>query len=154
MKKKLATLMIVACVLASGCGNGVSQDEYNAVVEERDKLKIDIEKSEKVAELRAKIAEYQARIDAEYEHAKFVIYVAGNVSGNDIKESTNDAEELRDKAMDSMSSAKSMLESLNSKIDVDEDMIETTQESIDGMFKAWEDYYTGIVKMEKYIMGE
>lgn len=58
MKKKLITLMLAACVLASGCGTGVSQDEYTAVVEEKDKLKAENENLKEVIDLRSKIAEY------------------------------------------------------------------------------------------------
>lgn len=43
MKKKLLLTVIAMCVVFGGCSNGVSQEEYNKVVAERDEYKEEIE---------------------------------------------------------------------------------------------------------------
>mgnify|MGYP001076753100 CR=1 FL=1 len=151
MKKKLIAMLIVSCVLASGCGTGVSQDEYTAVVEERDKLKEENEKLKELIDLRSKIAEYQARIDAEYEHAKLVIYVAGKVSDNEIETTTEEMKGLRDDAINSIETVKRTFNDLDSLMDISDDIRETTSESIDGIYESWGDFYSNIKDVEKYL---
>lgn len=153
MKKKLIAMLIVSCVLASGCGTGVSQDEYTAVVEERDKLKEENERLKEVIDLRSKIAEYQARIDAEYEHAKLVIYVAGKVSDNEIETTTEEVKGLRDDAINSIEAVKRIFNDADSLMDISDDIRETTSESIDGIYESWGDFYSKIKDVEKYLMN-
>lgn len=153
MKKKLIAMLIVSCVLASGCGTGVSQDEYTAVAEERDKLKEENERLKEVIDLRSKIAEYQARIDAEYEHAKLVIYVAGKVSDNEIETTTEEVKGLRDDAINSIEAAKRIFNDVDSLMDISDDIRETTSESIDGIYESWGDFYSKIKDVEKYLMN-
>lgn len=153
MKKKLIATLIVSCVLASGCGTGVSQDEYTAVVEERDKLKAENENLKEVIDLRSKIAECQARIDAEYEHAKLVIYVSGKVSNNEIETTAEEVKGLRDDAINSIEAVKRMFDDVDSLIDTSDNIRETTSESIDGIYESWGDFYSKIKDVEKYLMN-
>lgn len=153
MKKKIIVIILAVCVLAGGCG-GVSKEEYNAVANERDKLKTKNENLEEAVELREKIAGYQAKIDAEYEHAKFVIYVAGKVSDGKTEEATEVINEARDSAINAIEASKNIFSEASGLMDINEDTLKTTSESADGIYEAWGDSYEKIKDIEKHLMSD
>lgn len=154
MKKIIAVLLMMA-VLLCGCGSSeISQEEYDKVVAERDELKKDNENLKKIADLKSKVAKYQSRIDSEYEHAKFVLYVSGKVSGTEVTEYVEEIDDLHSRVNDSISAANSLFENLSDLTDYDLDAYDTTVETVDEMYESWEGFYSTILELEKYITGE
>lgn len=98
MKQIIAT-MALSAVMLCGCGSsGVSQEEYDKVVAERDELQNEYNNLEKVIEVKTKTAEYTAKIDAEYEHALFILTVLEKASGANAQEAKGSLEETHSNA--------------------------------------------------------
>ena len=147
MKKIIAVLLMMA-VLVCGCGSsGISQEEYDKVVAERDELQKDNENLKKIADLKSKVAEYQSRIDSEYEHAKFVLYVSGKVSGTEVTEYVEEIDDLHSRVNDSISAANSLFENLSDLTDYNLDAYDTTVETVDEMYESWAGFYSTILKL-------
>lgn len=153
MKKKLIVMMLAVCVLAGGCG-GVSKGKYNAVADERDKLKTENQNLEKAVELREKIAGYQARIESEYEHAEFVIYVAGKVSNGETEESAEAIGEAKDSAINALEVSKKIFNEASGLADISGDTLKSTSEGVDEIYEAWGGSYGVIKDIERHLMSD
>lgn len=150
MTKKLLLTTLLATCLVAGCGKtGIPQEDYDKVVKERDKLQSENENIEKMSELKVKIAEYGATINAEYKHAKFVLDIGGKVAKADVTENLKDVEELYGKATSTIDIAKSTFETINSLDDFNDDVYNTTVDTVDNVYNSWEEFYKSISNIEK-----
>lgn len=153
MKKLLITLL--CCLALVGCGNtGISQEDYDKVVEERDKLQSENESIKRMSELEAKVAEYSATINAEYEHAKFVLYIGEKVSNTDTSESLKATEDLYNKTINSIDGIKSVFGTADSLSDMGDDTYNATVDSIEEIYNTWEETYSGILNIQKALTRE
>lgn len=151
MRKLLITALLAMCVLA-GCGSGISQKDYDKVAEERDKLKSENDKIKRIAELEAKVAEYSAKIDSEYEHAKFVLHVAGKVTNIDVSGNVQDIEELYDKTSKSINAVKEIFKTVDNLTDMNDDTYNTTINSVEDIYNAWEGAYSEISNIQEQLV--
>lgn len=152
MRRGLIVLSAVCLVALGGCGSsGVSQEEYDKVVAERDELKNEYDSLGKMIELKAKAAEYTATINAEYEHAKFVFTVAEKASGFSATESINLLNETHTNTVNTIDESCKLFEKVDSLTDVSSDTLSSTIESIDKVYEAWEDAYNMVLEFEKIL---
>lgn len=157
MKRTKVSSVIIMCLVLAGCGagnGGVSQEEYDKVVAERDELQKENESLIKISDLKAKVAEYQSKIDSEYEHAEFVLYVLGKASETDVAEYVSEMDELHSKAVDSIGAVNSLFESLSNLTDYDLTTYDATVKPVDEIYESWENFYSSILELKKYITGE
>lgn len=153
MKKLLIVTLLSICVL-TGCGNGISQKDYDEVTEERDKLKSENESIKRLSELEVKVAEYSAKIDTEYEHAKFVLHVAGKVTNIDVSENVQDIEELYVKTSKSINAVKEIFKTVDNLTDMNDDTYNTTINSVEDIYNAWEDAYNEISNIQEQLVKD
>lgn len=151
--KRVAAVLLVA-VMMGGCGNsGVSQDEYDKAVAERDELKIENENIGKLLEINKKSSEYKAKIEAEYEHALFVFYVSGKISNADMDEQKKSVLELKETAISALNGTADTYSTLNSLKEINEDSYNATMQTIENINGEWEETYNMVVNIEKMFMG-
>ena len=164
MKKRIMALL-VCCLFLGGCGTGITQEEYDAVVAQRDaaieerdeaiaekdELETEIGNLNNVAELNEKVVEYQARIEEQYKHAKFILYVAGLVAGEDTESYQEELDGLYQTASGSIDAVKTTYESANALEGVELDTADVG-ESIDKMWASWQNFYEVVPTMESLLM--
>ncbi len=164
MKKRIMALL-VCCLFLGGCGTGITQEEYDAVVAQRDaaieerdeaiaekdELETEIGNLNNVAELNEKVVEYQARIEEQYKHAKFILYVAGLVAGEDTESYQEELDGLYQTASGSIDAVKTTYESANALEGVELDTADVG-ESIDKMWASWQNFYEVVLTMESLLM--
>lgn len=148
--RKVVWLLLVA-ILLCGCA-GVSQKDYDSVCEERDELKKENESAGRLLELNKKASEYKAKIEAEYEHALFVLHVSEKVSSVDVGEQKEGIYELKDNAIKSLDTTINTYSLANSAMEISEDTYNSTMEMIESVNEAWEKTYNIIENVEKSLM--
>lgn len=152
MKKKLMILAIACATVLGGCGSsGVSQEEYDKVVAERDELQSEYNNLEKVVELKTKTAEYTARIDAEYKHALFTITVLEKASGVNAQEAKDSLEETHSNAEKTIETVTGLFETADSLVEMSTETLESTMDSLDKIYNAWEVAYGKVAELEEFI---
>lgn len=81
--KRIITILLVCAVLLTGCGNtGVSQEEYDKVVAERDELREEVEKNKSWYENAIDILKNDARNTKEIieeDYNSCINYVKNNI---------------------------------------------------------------------------
>ena len=150
MKKLM--LIVLCALLLTGCSSGVSQEEYESVVDENNSLESEIQALSNSKELEVKIAEYQARIEEQYSHANFVMYVAGQISDTNASEAISGFDDLYTTTSNTINAIKEVISTVNeldSSIDINEYISE-----IDDIYSSWKNAYDTIIEMENYLMNE
>ncbi len=151
MKQIIAT-MALSAVMLCGCGSsGVSQEEYDKVVAERDELQNEYNNLEKVIEVKTKTAEYTAKIDAEYEHALFILTVLEKASGANAQEAKGSLEETHSNAEKTIEAVASLFETADSLAGMSTETLESTMDSLDKIYNAWEIAYGKVAELEEII---
>ena len=149
--KKTILLLLACCFVLSGCGEPtVPQEEYDSVVAERDELESRIESLENAIELCEKAAEYQARMEEQYKHAKFVLFVMGEIAGIDTSDLALKTEDLYRSTTDSIGTVKNVYENIDALEGADE-LIDDTTQAIDDLWEAWSGFYDTVLNMETFI---
>lgn len=165
MKKRIMALL-VCCLFLGGCGAGITQEEYDEVVAQRDaaieerdeaiaekdELGTEIENLNNVVELNEKVVEYQARIEEQYKHAKFILYVTGLVAGEDTESSQEELDDLYQTVSGSIDAVKTAYESANALGGAEQDIADVG-ESIDKMWESWQNFYEVVLAMESFLSG-
>lgn len=147
MKKIL--LVLLSCLFLSGCGNAVSQEEYDAVVAERDELKKEVENIDSVLDISKKSTELKARIEEQCKHAEFVLAVSGKVSGVDISEAEKTVKELYDSSVLMIDVVLKTYSDLGSYSELDQDIYDATVGTIETVEESWEKTYQEVLNLEK-----
>lgn len=140
-------IVLLAMIILSGCSSsGVSQEEYDEVVAENEIL------SNKI-ELESKVAEFQARIEEQYEHAKFVIYIGGIVAEMDDESALSALESSYDVAKNDIDSIKNILDTA---IELNVDGVDMNEyiAQIDTIYDTWREYYEMVLEVEGHLMDE
>lgn len=149
--KQIITILLMM-ILLGGCGNsGVSQEEYDKVIAERDELQNEYSNLEKVIELKTKTAEYTAKIDAEYEHALFTLTVLEKASGTNAQEAKGSLEETHSNAEKTIEAVTSLFETADSLTGMSTETLESTMDSLDKIYSAWEVAYGKVAELEEFI---
>lgn len=150
---KRILMIIICCLMLCGCGSGISKKEYDLVVTERDDLQSKLDNLEQSTELKTKVLECKAKINAEYEHAIFVLKVGEKISGENASETISAVNELYDTAINTIDSIVTTVENIDSAAELKPETYKTTIDSIEGIYETWSDTYNGIKNIEDYIMG-
>lgn len=152
--KKLMIAILSFVILLSGCGNtGISKEEYDKVVAERDVLKAESENAKKVLELCTLANGYSEKIKAEYEHAVFVFFVSEKVSDTDSGEAEQAIKELRDVSLNTIDSVIRTYETTGSLTEMDENSYDAAMKAIDAANEEWDKAYSAVMDVEKMITG-
>lgn len=142
MKGKLKViLLVISCLLLYGCGNtGVSQEEYDKVVAERDNYKKKFENIENSITINEKLVEYDVSVKKDYEKIQimFDLYEAFHMDGVSVLRSEID--KTYKAVSGTISSAKAT------------DMDEDTKKALDDMYITWNDACTEIMNSYNKIL--
>lgn len=117
MKKWM--LLLAMCFVLSGCGgSGITQEEYDAVVSEKDDLKSDYDTLKKVYEAKLKLTEWEIQVNNDYEWLMFLLDFSERMGSNvvDTKLSTID---IKSKVDVSFSVLRSTIDQFISNNDMD-----------------------------------
>lgn len=154
MKGKFLFVCVALCFMICGCGNSISQSEYNAVIEERDELQKQLDelqsekdKMQKWEEVKLKAVEYQTKVDYEYSHAMFVLYVVKKATNTDTSEAENSLKEGYE-AVNKAFDVKDIAEQYSDS----EDVISSTNDMLDTVYDSWSKFYDTIEVMEDNLM--
>lgn len=147
MKKILVVLL--SCLFLTACGNAVSQEEYDAVVKERDELKKEVENIDSALDISKKSTELKARIEEQYKHAEFVLAVSGKVSGVDVSEAEKTVKELYDSSVLMLDVVLKSYSELTSYTEFDKDVYDSAISTIETVEKSWGETYQQVVNLEK-----
>lgn len=86
-KTKLIPLLALSILLCSSCGStGISQEKYDSIVSEKDKLQEEYDILEKSIDDKIKIAEYKVALEKDYEVLEITLDMIETLGG-DISES-------------------------------------------------------------------
>jgi hypothetical protein len=152
MKRKLLTLMLTMCLVLAGCG-GVPHDEYDKVVTERDELKKENDNMQKVLELNTKVAECKAKIEAEYEHAKFTILVTEKASGQSTEEAMQSVDDLYNTSINTLNATIDTWDTIDSLTEIDDETYNSAIQTVDTVDETWEKTYESVISIEEMMVG-
>ena len=151
MKKPV--LILGMCLLLTGCSSGVSQDEYDKVVAERDNLKKENDNMQKALELNTKAAECKAKIEAEYEHANFTIFVTEKVSGTNAEEVKQSIDDLYDTSIKTLNTTIDTWDAVDSLAEMNDEVYDSALQTINTVDETWEKTYDSVISIEEMITG-
>lgn len=153
MKIQKFAIIFLMCLCLAGC-SGISQDEYDSVISERDSLKTENENLKKIQETELKAIEYKTTIELEYEHDVFVINLIGKMTGTDVSEYVNGIEECY-KTVQTFFEVSSFYNDLitnpdSAKYDsYSEDVANTFADELENVYNSWNDVHTIVEDLEK-----
>lgn len=157
--KKLAAMVlaVVLCFSVAGCASGVSQADYDAVVAERDQLKKELEEADRICEFKTKLAKYEAKVNAEYEHTLFFIYVVEKISGVPFS-ANKELEETYNGVKSAISISQNMLDisnkEENKKYDLGDVLNGESEKLVDTTYESWENVFEKVITAEKALMQQ
>lgn len=155
MKKKLISFLICGALIGlTGCSSGVSQEEYDAVVEERDELQIQIEISESKTEFEKTASECKAKIEAEYEHAEFIFYVGRIISEQGIYEVEKSVESVYTQSKNAIDNYYEITMLADDSGAADSDLFDEGTQNIQSAYDAWNETYQAVIEMENFIKNQ
>lgn len=152
MKKKI--IVLVLCVFFAfsfiACGSSVSQNEYDSIIEERDSLQTQLDNAENQIKFETTYAKLSAKLDEEYNHAKFVLYIAEAASDANAGEATASLDEMYDETKNALDVA---YEAGSGVTDIvsDEDVYNTSTEGLQSIFDSWSNFYKTISNIENML---
>lgn len=156
MKRKilfaLTTLTVAFLLTACGGSSGVSQEEYDAVVAERDKLQEENDILENKLEISVKVAEYKATINAQYEHIKLLYYIGELLSGDEI-DGISEVEEVKEKALKSIDAVEETFDFVGNLTELEDEVYEQTKKSLEDIYGEWNKIYDAAMEAEDVLLG-
>lgn len=132
MKKLYIILISLFVLMLSGCSN-VSQEEYDAILEENSQLKMQISSYDNL------ITANKYLTDIENDHERItLIYQAISSQGYDITTLEKDSEELYNQAKTSITAVIEVYSKLNSNSNIDLSSI--SFDTVESIYQAYEEY--------------
>lgn len=126
-----------------------TNDRLTNEIEKLDRKNTELVKTE---ELEIKVVEIKARVEEQNEHAKFVLYVLQEASGEDFSDVNSQLEEVYNAVLTSIEAFQKL--SGNGGIATEyigEDTLDTIINGIDEIYESWDKMFDSIMEMEKYI---
>lgn len=152
MRKKIVALLMCGLLFAmTGCSSGISQEEYDEVVQERDELKEQIEISDSRTEFEKTYSECSAKIESEYEHAEFIFYVARSISENGMDEVEQSVESVYSEVKSLIDNYYELTTLADDSGAADTELFEEGAENIQNSYDTWNETYQAVIEMENFI---
>lgn len=148
--KWLAMILMIIAVAIGGCSS-VSKEDYDSVCKERDELKSENENAKKVLELNKNALQCKAKIEAEYEHSVFVLYVVERLSGIDVSEHEKSISELKDASITGLNVMIELYDSVDSVTEISDEVYDSAIETIKEVDGNWEKTYETVMNLEENI---
>lgn len=160
--KKFLSLLLCACLMA-GCSTGgdVSQEEYDAVVAERDELQAELDtlqtgttaSTDRITEYTAKVTEFRTNFEDQYTFCKFAIQMMEKyLSWNMEKEKLNLSDDYNSTTL-SLSRFEEYLDDEEALQSMSDDEYESLLKSIDDQYNYWHSQsYETILYAVDYIL--
>lgn len=155
MKNKLIAIFLFGTLIGlTGCSSGVSQEEYDAVVEERNELQSQIEIAESKIEFEKTASECKAKIEAEYEHAEFIFYVGRIISEQGMDEVEESVESVYTESKNAIDNYYEVTMLADDSEAADSDLFDEGTQNIQSAYDAWNETYQAVIEMENFIKNQ
>lgn len=156
MKRRTGVIVcaIIAVFVLCSCGSGITQEEYDKVVAERDEAIAELQNVQNSNELQAVADRYKAVIDSDYEWYK-AVYGLMEIVGSE-RYDTSGLDDLYNNTISSIDGIVSMQTQVN-EITSDSEGLSSDEmqaaaiASIDGMYEAWNET---VVRFRNTIQGK
>ena len=152
---KKAWLVLALCaIMITGCSSGVTQEEYDKVIEERDELKEKVDIAESKTEFEKTAAECKSKIESEYSHAEFIFYVGRAISEKRMDEVESSVESVYTEASEAIDNFYDITILADNSGVADKELFEEGTNNIQSAYNTWEETYKAVIEMENFIMNQ
>lgn len=150
MKKSWLAVTLCA-IMITGCSSGVTQEEYDKVIEERDELKEKVDIAESKTEFEKTAAECKSKIESEYNHAEFIFYVGRAISEKGMGEVESNVKSVYTEASEAIDNYYDITILANNSGAADKELFEEGTNNIQSAYNTWEETYKAVMQMEEFI---
>lgn len=146
--RKILLIAIVASILMTGCGSGVTKEQYDAVVAERDELQSELDGIQGLYEAKIKIAEYRKEIECQYEHMDFVLFIVERTTDTDQSEVKNSIKSAHDEAIKYLDVQETLIDNEILSDYISADTLETLNDGLQTIHDAWKPMYDNVMTIQ------